>query len=511
MTLRAFRLVLIPSLCVLLLPAPLPAQDDDNAFRVGTHVLRVLMHHRKLRPLEDWQRLTDNPAQSILVFLGRPTDRDGINALARFPRGTLFNFVNDGGAVLVATDHRLENRDLMRLCGHFPQGARVSAWPPEGAWVPAPEWQRETNIDDRFLYRGRQAGLRDCIVVNPEPKAAPTLFWNDLGRQHLALKVVTNRSTYLQGLRFFPNPVSVLARFPPGCYYSDRSFLPRGDTPPAFAVSAEVGAGRVLMLADHSVFINEMLLQEDNNNLDFAYKTIEWLREGKRTSVLFVEDGEIQTEFNVPLRPQENPLQELQRRAALLVQELTRKSDEEHRQTNYLNHAIINFLNDVPGRFIFGRSSGDNFVKMLVLLAGIAAAVFGFSRLVRASQRGEPGVPLFANLVGRQRSTVSPLVLRQRAAISDDDLREIGREAAREWFASLPGAPQDEASRHPPRVEAAGGWWHARKLRLEVLDLWRLATGTDPPQLTHRLFRRLLTRLERLRAAVEAEEIKIHW
>src|SRR5919197_1786422 len=99
---RPYRLVLALTLCVLFLPAPLPAQEDDT-FRVGTHVLRRLMHHNKLRPLLDWQQLADDAPNNILVILGAPTGRDGKNALSKIPAG-LGWFVSRGGAVLIATD-----------------------------------------------------------------------------------------------------------------------------------------------------------------------------------------------------------------------------------------------------------------------------------------------------------------------------------------------------------------------------------------------------------------------
>src|SRR4029079_11442952 len=60
--------------------------------------------------------------------------------------------------------------------------------------------------------------------------------------------------------------------------------------------------GGVFVLADHSIFINDMMSQEDNDNPYFAHNVVRWLTEdGKRKELLFYEDGEIVRPFDVPL------------------------------------------------------------------------------------------------------------------------------------------------------------------------------------------------------------------
>src|SRR5262249_40767079 len=64
------------------------------------------------------------------------------------------------------------------------------------------------------------------------------------------------------------------------------------------------GQGRVLFMADHSVFINNMMLQEDLGNIDFTYNCLDWLRENGKLSrdrILFCDDSVIQKTFDVPL------------------------------------------------------------------------------------------------------------------------------------------------------------------------------------------------------------------
>src|SRR5262249_40147526 len=53
---------------------------------------------------------------------------------------------------------------------------------------------------------------------------------------------------------------------------------------------------KILVLADHSVFINSMLLPQGatNDNLAFAANCVDWLISGQwRAYVLFIEDGKI--------------------------------------------------------------------------------------------------------------------------------------------------------------------------------------------------------------------------
>src|SRR5262249_44093378 len=65
------------------------------------------------------------------------------------------------------------------------------------------------------------------------------------------------------------------------------------------------GKGRFLLLADHSIFINTMMLAEDNNNVEFAVNCLTWLEYGNKdlSQVLFVEDGRVKSSLDVPLKP----------------------------------------------------------------------------------------------------------------------------------------------------------------------------------------------------------------
>src|SRR5262249_243692 len=76
---------------------------------------------------------------------------------------------------------------------------------------------------------------------------------------------------------------------------------------PLFGVGGKIpgGEGRVLVLADHSLFINEMMFPEDNGNVEFTSNCLEYLRgdpTDPRFRVLFIEDGAVTANFDVPVR-----------------------------------------------------------------------------------------------------------------------------------------------------------------------------------------------------------------
>ena len=131
---------------------------------------------------------------------------------------------------------------------------------------------------ERFAYRG----LDYCPYVQPALGAEPALFGGAGLIPGANLMVATNLPSYLRQTQDgLPPGIEVLARLPPGCGpEADRNLADKlwGLLPRTFAVGGDVGRGRVLVLADHSIFINEMLLPPDNDNFEFTDNCLEWLR-----------------------------------------------------------------------------------------------------------------------------------------------------------------------------------------------------------------------------------------
>jgi hypothetical protein len=487
--------LLLACVCATAWPARAAAQLDDASFWSGTHALRRILHARKFVALRDWDRLDEAPSKTLLVLLGNPVRR-GESLLDNVP-GRLTKFLRDGGAALIATDSRLVHEDLTEVCGYGVQGAKVSAWPGNDRRHRDVRDGLERRVPDDNLYRG----LPGCII--PEAlDAVPPLFLDPLKPlERSKLRVATNRPSYLasQG-----QEASVLARFPRGCYYTDRGYLFPRWAPPPFAVCAEPGDGRVLLLADHSVFLNDMMLegvrQADNDNFAFAFNVVDWLRgkAGQRRRVLFVEDGYVERQLDTPLEIPEGAIRQALAELAEKVNTVAKGVQEKHARDNTLNRVLIN-----------GIGAG-NFYRLLIGAAVVALVVYGGLRLMRAAHRVDLALPLFGNIAGKFRPAGSTLAMRQKSALVGDDLREYAREAAREWFAALPGCPEfGEAAM--PHVEARGGWWKRTSLRNEVHRLWRTARGEDQPRMTQTAFQQFVARLDRLQSAVESGDLQIHW
>src|SRR5262249_30043110 len=119
-------------------------------------------------------------------------------------------------------------------------------------------------------------------------------------------RVATNDpSALIQG--GLPDGIERLATLPMLCQTTG-DFWNMRVRRPLFMVGGELGEGRVLVLADHSIFINEMMLPNDNENVEFTIACVRWLRgdttskRGRRTKVLFVEEGQVQTKLEIPLK-----------------------------------------------------------------------------------------------------------------------------------------------------------------------------------------------------------------
>src|SRR5262249_36933333 len=115
--------------------------------------------------------------------------------------------------------------------------------------------------------------------------------------------VVANLPSSLQFFAGFRRSrLAELAALPPAC--GDGVFNQLYGPP--FAIGGPLGDGRLLGIADHSLFINNMILQPDTGNIDFAYRCAEWLLQrpdgGRRGQILYVEDGQVRTDFEIPLK-----------------------------------------------------------------------------------------------------------------------------------------------------------------------------------------------------------------
>ncbi len=426
-------------------PPSLYAQQD---VRKGTHLFRQTLHQFKLRPLKSLDELAGSEESKLLIVFG---ETDVLDNLDKFD---LRGWIIRGGAALIATDREARGPAFKSL------GVRIR---PERVHL---------EVDSDRAYKGSES----CQLV--EPLREGRELFGQLKR------VATNHAGFIsdnnRDLRDF-------ARFPSG------SFVPgvaRGYI--RFAVGGNLKKGRVLILSDHSVFINTMMFQDDNDNVDFAYNCIDWLtNSGKRTQVLFFDERKVQTEFKLPFNPPPPPkLPPPEELIGSLNKGLAGVEEE-----NGFNRA----LNELPG-------GGSLPLQTLGIILTIALVGFALSRLVQARQRFEPGVPHLSSGLTMLVPSVEVLDQRHRALLRHGNFWELARLQARQsWEAVLGSAPGSGlgaavAQRHPPiQVRASGR--RGRKLRRLAQRLWSVAYGVKPTWISARRWRRTENDISMLRAA----------
>ena len=165
-------------------------------------------------------------------------------------------YVESGGALLVASD-RYEATVFRRWGVLFGNGLRLAA-----------------SRNDRFR------GLADCPIVSglatghPVAQGLGQVITNRPGY----LTTETNRSSRLRSRQTIANLPRLIGH--------------SSAMGPPFAVAVEATEnGRALLLADQSVFTNQMLVCGDN--AAFAIQSLNWLRNENRRYVLLVVDGRV--------------------------------------------------------------------------------------------------------------------------------------------------------------------------------------------------------------------------
>jgi hypothetical protein len=450
-------------------------------FAEDTHVFRRILLDFKFTALKDvrQQQFETDPADTVIVILGE-TDWISQQGGAWLPE-----FVRKGGALLFATD-RTPNaevaRELIEVAGVTVTGFPIRCYARNDCYrgleyCPLLRPVRGANVD---LFRG------------PRPGESP-------------LSVATNLPSCLVRPRVPPGDIQTLAALPSRWFIQGRP-PPRIPTSLLFAVGGERGDGKVLVLADHSIFINEMMLPPDNGNVEFTYNCLDWLRTrgdgGRRTKVLFVEDGKVRTDFDVPLKnvpidPAQLPGLLYANRNELAVgveQELARLENR-----NALNEGLLDFLSDYG--LTADRLERVAIIVLSVLLVGYA----GYRLMTRGRHRADPAVLPLARAVAQHVPAAPLLEQRHQALLSGGNVWEAARGVARQWFASAgaPGGPT------PPRVTAEGGWWERWLMRRRVRRLWRLAYDPRPVRVSLRALRRLFGELEELSVALANGSLRL--
>jgi hypothetical protein len=343
----------------------------------------------------------------------------------------------------------------------------------------------------------------------PDPPAKPGRVWSVFrGLTRLA----TNQPTYIDGWQGPRGEYQYpLARLPKSSFdaWGGRRFA----APPLFAVGGD-GTPRwagepgyaFLAVADSSVFINQMVMEPDADNLKFALRTIEYLQgPGKhRKRCVFFENGRVVEKFDglreavakprpkippgavPPIGPQ------IGRNQDKLVDLVDALADEWQRK-DALHRMMVGEPGSERERNRFG-----GWVEAVAVVLAISISFFLLRRSWRARQPLD--VPPPPSTGAGAASTGPPGVFdrRQKELARRNNLYEPVSRAMRAFFDSV-GAPPDPGPRIP-RLEISDEVRKPGSLRQAIRDMWRIAYGPPAPITAQRWFE-LEPYFERLKQA----------
>jgi hypothetical protein len=521
----AFLLCLLVWAAVAPCRAQQPQGPGETPYDQRTDAFRRLLFELRFQPLRGWTELEENkPSELLFILLGNP---DGLSEKyfnRYFPRG-LRSFVAEGGAVLIATDMPTEGKagkNLNELAGVTVADETLVI--------------RNGSIDPQLSQEYLYHNVGFCPYVKPIEDTnvlgefaglvgagRPELFRSFPPSDQPLMKIATNAPSRLKELKesraWLPRSnIHRLARLPEECrdVRSNRIVDEKG---PLFAVGGTVGKGRVLVLADHSIFINRMMLPRDNDNLQFAANCLHWLRgasltmtealqaarsrslpqlAGQRNKVLLWVDGKLYNDFEVPLKRMPAPPSLPSEQAIVAAIDNTVAKLED---TDAFNRALLERIDGLPG----GR---ERILRSAVFLLTLAALLFlGYRFVWLARYRPELAVPLLSKALREHEPSVSLLDQRRRALLRLGNVWEMGHRLARECFESA-GVALTGAL--PPRVlKAQGNPWQRWRINRRVARLWRLARGDAPMPLTPIALKHRMRELEELKTALANGTIEL--
>jgi hypothetical protein len=497
---------------------------------LGTHLFQNFLNGFGLEPLVSVDDLAQKkPAETVLIVFGDLTCLDGM-------RGGLRKFVDEGGAVLIASD----KSDGARLAGFQLQITGTPAiapdkvidvdnktqplvWliPPGGdgiageglvsvdrkAWKQkSPDFKGFTYDDVKKLiftkskqrlkpkdwedsivlsasrwqkqqampYKGLDEEFNDCMVLKSHIGVPHPIFAD------CVWGIVTDRPSFIHAVRLEKSSIELLCSFPP--FWSTRSgFNQFGPKEPyivkepgfvAASSSAAQSKERVVILPGHSLFLNCALAQRDLDNATFATNTLQWLKDGNRKYCLFVKDSQAVTRFNVPLIQPPMP-------TARKLNDLLRGLETE----NFFNRELLKLI---PKQQI---------LRVLLTLTLIGLAIYGFRRYGAARHRQDYNVPLIETKLARLViDFLPPLTRRRHQTLRGNDFKEAARVVARECFESGHAGL-------PPQPPVPVGGDHAA-LTHAVGLLWPLAHGENVRPVPADAFSRVVELARQVKAAL---------
>jgi hypothetical protein len=255
--------------------------------------------------------------------------------------------------------------------------------------------------------------------------------------------------------------------------------------------------GDFVVVADHSIFINSMMLHPtDNRNRSFAFNCMRRLRGNAadpRNRVLFLEEGLINSKFDVPLDEKAfTPSPDKILRVADAIVQVAEggvvRAERDPGLDRQFSDAMASIFHLGPGGVFWWGA-------LLVTLIGLCVAAYRFGWAAR--DRPDLEGPLLATMVQQTAPTTTIQEQRRQEMLRSGNLWEAARNLAREALAA--GGATGAAA---PRVATvAGGGARRRLMEGRVRRLWQLAHG-PAAKVTLVQWRRLIKEAEELKAAL---------
>lgn len=410
---------------------PAPGLPPDWQF--GYHLFQLLLEQKNLTSITSFEDALNNPSDSVIVLTGN------LSWLDRGDWANVRSFLRRGGAMLIASDKAVRAPDLCVI-----EAGPIQVSEPTAAYQ----------------------GFSDCPRIDDLRGLHPVARNVDL--------VIGNRSGWIS--RTLNHNGS----------WSSVAFLPRFDGSNANGIKSPVIAtmsvngsrtGRLMVAADHSLFINGMLWH--GNNAILALNTADWLcSTGRRSKLLFMADGTAsQSGIPMPIppvRPEDLPPFNLEDLADTPPESIitfintfvTGLEDE-----NVFNQVLANHASELP--------APDYYQQIYLTLAAIAG-YWVIRQLLRRGRRFEAPA---------SRPVVEAASSRAQDMLNSNDLQRPLRELSRDLFRTLTGSddPKDWSV------------WPGSLQVSSLKQLERIATDVDRRPVSKRSFQRMVKQIERIR------------
>jgi len=483
---------IVPVLMLALLAAAGPAHGQGKVDFKGSEVFRFALHKNDLQPISSVLAFRQMDfSRTMVVLTGNLNDLDW-----HFWGPTLRPYVQNGGAVLIATDGPTRP-ELWQSFGFQITGNLLSA---------APEDCYKESPDRPFVRPSPSApAVRDALDIPSLFADVPPRGASAIATDRPSEMIIDNRRLGFQIFKLARYPETAVRPGGRQPVEPDRSTFALSIRPAvqnAADLKPRFGPGRMIVLADSGVFANGMMgvvedpFQEegysfDNGNWAFANRTIQWLKGGHekdRTHCLFMQNGDVIDQFAIPIPQVPKPA--------------APKIPPEVVANILLNHAngIINEKQeqDVFNQTLLRRPGLNWFLRYFLGAMTLLFLFVAFRWLTRAYRKTEPTTIL----TPAAQESLMPRggVLRQRnaAQLEIGNLFEAARRRVRDRFDVLGGRPGPDG--HMPPMLIANDHRDPNTLRQLVGWVWGIGYGESPVRVSPVEWDQLNITLERVTA-----------